>query len=68
MISIIGAGAADSPERGEQVFDTMVCVTAHSGAPDRVVNQISQAQGQGVCSSPYGKGWWRSGSTIRTPE
>jgi hypothetical protein len=46
MISIIGAGSADDPERGDQVFDTMVCVLAHSGAPDRVVTQISQARAQ----------------------
>jgi peptidoglycan hydrolase-like protein with peptidoglycan-binding domain len=46
MITVIGAGAADSPERGNPVFDTMVCVLAYLRAPDRVVNQISQARAQ----------------------
>ena len=46
LITIIGAAATDSPERGEQVFDTMVCVLGYLGAPDRVVNQISQGREQ----------------------
>jgi peptidoglycan hydrolase-like protein with peptidoglycan-binding domain len=46
MITILGAGATADPERGEQVFDTMVCVLGYLGAPDRVVNQISQARAQ----------------------
>jgi peptidoglycan hydrolase-like protein with peptidoglycan-binding domain len=46
MITIIGAGAPDDPERGNLVFDTMVCTLGHLGAPDRVVNQISSARAQ----------------------
>ena len=46
MITIIGAGSADDPARGDHVFDTMVCALAYSGTPDRVVTQISQSRAQ----------------------
>lgn len=40
-ITIIGASADDYPERGDAVFDTMICVLGLSGVPDRVIDQIS---------------------------
>lgn len=44
-ITIIGAGAEeDYPERGDAVFDTMVCALGLSGVPDRVISQISSTR------------------------
>lgn len=43
-LTIYGAGAEDHPDRGEAVFDTMICVLGLSGVPDRVISQISSTR------------------------
>ncbi len=43
-ITIIGADAEDHPERGDDVFDKMICVLGLSGVPDRVISQISSTR------------------------
>jgi peptidoglycan hydrolase-like protein with peptidoglycan-binding domain len=43
-ITIIEADANDYPQRGDEVFDTMICVLGLSGVPDRVISQISSTR------------------------
>lgn len=43
-VTVFGAGAEDSPELGDAVFDTMICVIGLSAPPDRVINQISNTR------------------------
>lgn len=43
-ITIVGADANDFPERGDAVFDTMICVLGLAGTPDRVISQLSSTR------------------------